>query len=1099
MRCTDCGNDTPTSSRFCIHCGTPVNAECTHCGTAVPRGARFCAHCGRPHSGAAEPTPASLHEDNAERRPITAMFCDLVDSTELSQRLDPEDLRSAVRAYQAACAPVVERFGGRVAQYLGDGLLVYFGYPVAHEDDPIRAVDAALGMMAILPTVNASLSERLPALGLHPLEVRVAISTGSVVVGEMGAGERLENLAMGDAVIVAARLETLAHPGEILISGTTRALLADAFLIEERGEHRLKGLAEPVTAFCVRTALGRPGRRKLGGQRDLTPFVGRTQEVDLLLDRCDQVLSGRGRAILIAAEAGMGKSRLLRVLREHALGRGFAWLEAHCSAYHSGTSFHPIIELLQDAIGEDAGGRGATPVDRLRWELDEADIDPDALPLFARLLSLPEKREPEPPALSPDAERARTLEALITWLLTRAQGQPLVLAVEDLHWADPSTLELLGLALERIAKHPILLALTSRPSRTLTLGDSSSIARLSLLPLTRQQSLSMIRHIAAAHPLPAAVEERVVETTDGVPLFVEELTKTMAVPGTDGRGGSAREFVIPSTLHASLLARLDRLGPAKTLAQVAAVIGRGFSEELLRAVTRREELDLDSSLGQLIEADLIEEEGGAGTRRYGFRHALIQNAAYQSLLRSTRRAYHARIARLLEEEFPEQAQGEPEVIARHYEEAGLPEPAIGRYEEAGRSAVARSANLEAIGHLRRGIDLTRGLPPSPERDARELVLLVDLGVPLVAVKGYASPEVGEVYARARELCGTVGDAPQVFRALCGTSAFFESRGELDTALELSGHLVSAATERSDDGQMIQALLARGMAFYWMGAWRTAREAFGSAVALHDPERHAHLTVDFGLDPGVATRVFGARAAWCLGEADQAKRWSERALELGRADGHPYSLGYALGFGATVHLLRREPAACMTLADEAIDLAQTQRFPLIEWVTRVARGWAAAASGRVEEGLAEVDQGAALLGTTGLLVGGPMVWAMIAEVRELAGRVDAALEAVDQGLQLGRRRGQHYWDPELRRIEAELRETTDVALAERLLREALQLAEAQDAPALALRSASSLARVLQRRGARGEGQELLRPRYERLSEGLDTPDAVEARLLLDDGA
>jgi len=605
MPCSHCGHQSAASARFCEECGAPLAATCTSCGSPLPSAAKFCPGCGQsrgtspagvPAGGVAATPPPPITPaptPDGERRQLTVMFCDLVGSTALSKRIDAEDLRDTVRSYQECAAAVTEALEGRIAQYLGDGLLVYFGYPQAHEDDAIRAVRAGLRILEELPALNARLAERLPELRQHPLEVRIGVHTGQVVVGAMGGGAQRETLALGDTVNIAGRLMSVTDPGWVVISGATQRLVRGAFLLEDLGEKSLKGIDEPLAAFRVLRATGVQSRLALAAGDELTPLVGREQELAMLLARWEDAREGRGQAVLLSGEAGIGKSRLVLALRERIADQPHSWLEGRGSPYHQNSAFHSVIELLHQALLFGADEPPAEQALRLERALAQAGLPvPEVFPLLAALLGVPLPERFTSPALSPEAWRRKTLEALCAWLLSLAEQQPLVLVAEDLHWSDPSTIELLGMQLEQVRAAPILLVVTHRPGFEPPWPSRSHALQLPLHPLSRKQMETMVAHVAGSKSLPPPVLDEIVSKTDGVPLFVEELTKSVlesTLLRESERGYERTDplpvFAIPATLQDSLMARLDRLGSAKELAQIGAVLGREFSHELLAAVS----------------------------------------------------------------------------------------------------------------------------------------------------------------------------------------------------------------------------------------------------------------------------------------------------------------------------------------------------------------------------------------------------------------------------------------------------------------------------------------------------------------------------------
>jgi class 3 adenylate cyclase len=725
---------------------------------------------------APRPVPSSSPE--VERRQLTVLFCDLIDSTSLASQLDPEDLRKVVGAYQETCAKVIARFEGHIAQYLGDGLLVYFGYPLAHEDDAQRAVRAGLGIVEALSQLNTYLGQEQ---GVH-LAVRLGIHTGLVVVGDVGGGARQEQLALGETPNLAARLQGIAASNTLVISAATYQLLGGFFACQSLGTPLLRGVVQPLEVYQVLYESMARSRLEVAGRAGLTPMVGREQEVGLLLERWAQVKDGLGQVVLLSGEAGIGKSRLVQVLKEHVASEPQAWLTpCQCSPYHQNSALYPMIDLLERlALRFDREESPQQKLSKLEGFLVQYGLPlAEAVPLFASLLSLPLPADYAPLTMSPQQQKQQILHAFLTILLRIAAQQPVLFVMEDLHWVDPTTLELLSLLVDQGPTARILTLFTFRPDFSPPWTGRSHLTQVTLPRLQRRQAAEMTGRVAHGKALPAEVVEQVVAKTDGVPLFVEELTKMVLDSGLlQAREeryeltGPLPPLAIPTTLHDSLMARLDRLAAVKGLAQLGATLGREFSYELLQAVAPWDQETLRRGLQQLVEAEFLYQQGLPPQATYLFKHTLIQDAAYQSLLKSTRQQYHQGIAQVLEGQFPNICETQPELLAHHYTEAGLLEQAIPYWQRAGQRAIQRSANLEAVGHLTKGLELLKKLPDTPERAQQELDFQLALGPVFHAVKGQGAPEVEQTYARARELCGQVGETLQLFPVLWGLWRFF---------------------------------------------------------------------------------------------------------------------------------------------------------------------------------------------------------------------------------------------------------------------------------------------------------------------------------------
>src|SRR5215831_2794409 len=769
-----------------------------------------------PAQSQSQPTHASegaapsvaRYEPAAERRQLTVLFCDLVDSTALASQLDPEELRDVILAYQATCAEVIQRFEGHIAQYLGDGLLVYFGYPSAHEDDAQRAVQSGLGMVEAITALNARLA-RQPGV---QLAVRLGIHTGLVVVGEIGGGGRQEHLALGETPNVAARLQALAAPNTVVISATTHRLVQTYFTYADLGMHALKGVATPVQIYWVLQASGAQTRLDVAAPCGLTPLVGRDAEVTLLLERWTQAREGRGQVALLSGEPGIGKSRLVQVVKECVEGEPHVRWECRCSPYAQHSALYPVIDLMQRALHLQRDDAPEAKLGKLEGTLAHYHVSlPEVVPLFASLLSLPLPECYPPLTLTPQRQKQKTLEAVLTVLLTLAEQQPVLFIMEDLHWVDPSTLELLSLVVDQGPTARIFTLLTCRPEFRLPWSARSHLTQLTLSRLPRTQVEVMVERMTGGKVLPAEVRQQVMAKTDGVPLFVEELTRMVLESGLLRERedhyeltGPLPPLAIPTTLHDSLMARLDRLAAVKEVAQLGATLGRTFSYELLQAVTPLDDAALQQALAQLVAAELLYQQGVPPRATYLFKHALIQEAAYQSLLKSTRQRYHQRIAQVLAEQFPETAATQPELLAHHHTEASLLEEAITHWRRAAERANERAANAEAIGHLTKGLALLQMLSDSSARLQYELGLQIILGRALKDAKGYGDPEVAQAYTRARELCQQMGETPQLFSVLLGLAIHFVVRAEFQTARELGEQLLSLARDAQDPVLLVEA-------------------------------------------------------------------------------------------------------------------------------------------------------------------------------------------------------------------------------------------------------------------------------------------------------
>jgi class 3 adenylate cyclase/tetratricopeptide (TPR) repeat protein len=1030
---------------------------------------------------------------DAERRQLTVMFCDLVGSTLLSTRFDPEDLREVIGAYHRAVAEVVAGFDGFVAKYMGDGVLVYFGYPRAHEDDAERAVRAGLGTIDAVGRLDIKSTK---------LQARVGIATGFVVVGDLiGQGSAQEQAVVGETPNLAARLQALAAPASLVVAASTRQQIGELFDLEDLGPQQLAGFTDTQLAWRVLGESGEVSRFEALRSGE-TPLVGREEEVELLVRRWEQAKSGEGRVVLISGEPGIGKSRLTAALSEHIGSEPHTRLRYFCSPHHQDSALHPFISQLERAAGFVRDDTADARLGKLRALLALGSQDDDDTALVSELLSLPSSATDL--NLSPQRKREKLFEALLNQLEAVARNQPVLFVFEDAHWIDPTSRELLDLAVDRVRRLPVLLAITFRPEFQPPWGGRAHVTSLALNRLGERDGEALVHTLAGNAALTAEIVAEIVERTDGVPLFVEELTK--AVLESAGQGDrvaavlattSQTALSVPATLHASLMARLDRLGPAvKEIAQIGAVLGREFGYELIEPVAQRPEKELQAALDQLSEAGLLFCRGTAPHATYLFKHALVQDAAYSTLLRGRRQELHARVAAALEAHFADLVDRQPELLAHHLTAAGDTERAADQWLKAGRHAAARLAYLEAIAHLERGLGLLNSLPESPARDAREIDLQLALGLCLFTAKGPV--EAKPPYMRAHELAESSGEPQQRFEALYGVWQSTAVSGRIAAASPFSERLLRMAEPVGDDGLRLQAHHSGWMTWWAAGDQAKAREHADAGRLLYDPIRHAsHRLVYGGHDPGVCAGNVGAQAEWLLGYPEKALASITDALALAERIAHPFTLSLALTNSSVVYLNRREPDQALRLVEAAEVLAAEQRLSLIH-EPGVLRGVALLGQGAVGDAIAGIREGVTNSTRLGRTIFLPQCLASLAEGLARHGEGAAALAALREGLEIAGATGERVWDAELHRV------TGTVLLAENQLdegqaslRQAIRIAQAQQTKSLELRAATSLARLWGEQGRRAEAHDLLAPVYGWFTEGFDTADLKEAQALLDE--
>src|SRR5262245_18009547 len=934
----------------------------------------------------------------AERRQLTVMFCDLSGSTTLGRQLDSEHYREIVRAYYDATRTVTDRWGGHVATYMGDGLLVYFGYPQARENDAERAVRAGLEIVEALSALNkAREAERSIRLA-----VRVGIHTGPVVVGELG--RHGDNVALGDTMNRAARIEAAAEPDTVVCSGATRRLVAGLFVTRDLSARELGGIDEPMRLHQVVRPSGMRSRLEVAAASGLTPLVGRRQELGLLEDRWEQVTEGRGQAVLLCGDAGIGKSRLVQAFRERIADRAHTWLECRGSPYTQDSAFYPVLEAQRLRLGLTLEMAAAEKLARMEAGLAAAGFDlADAAPILARFhgFPIPEDRYRDP-VLAPEGLRKKTLALLVEWLLRLGRQQPAVLLVEDLHWLDPSSLELLGQVIEQLPTERVLLLLTFRPDFAPPWWTRSHLTPMLLSRLTRAQLGELVRKAARGRDLPEAWVEGIVRRSDGVPLFAEELTRAVIETSpASSEGGATPDGRIPATLQDALMARLDALGRVKELAQVASVLGREFDYELLRAVALMADADLEAALATAVREDILYQRGAPPEATYVFRHALIQDAAYESMLRSTRRRHHGRVAEALGERLPHVAEPQPELLAHHLTEAGRIPPAVDTWHEAGRRSLQRSANKEALEHLKRALDLLATQPPSPERDREELDLQIDLGAALKGLQGWGSPEGERCYVRARELCLVVGDDRKLFPILWSFWNIHQARSELAEWREIAAQRLAIAERRRDPAMLVQAHHANWGNFA-IGDFPSQLEHVERGLSHYDPTEHSRLAPQFGgHDAGICGHCHRGVALWATGYPARSAESFAAAQELADQLAHPLSKAHRFSMSTWLPVFRSDWPAAFGAADTGVTLMSEFGMPTWASIVKLVRGWARVALGDVADGLAEMRS--SLIGSDA--VGFATHHAFYAEALYMSGAADEALAAVDDALPMMERQGE----------------------------------------------------------------------------------------------
>jgi class 3 adenylate cyclase/tetratricopeptide (TPR) repeat protein len=1043
-------------------------------------------------------TPAAAPSSEAERRQLTVMFCDLVGSTELSARLDPEDLREVIGAYRRCVAEAVRRFDGFVAKYMGDGVLVYFGYPQAHEDDAERAVRAGL---AVIEAVSGS-----GAAG--PLGVRIGIATGLVVVGDLiGEAAPQGQAVVGDTPNLAARLQALAEPGTVVVPASTRRLIGNRFRLQELGRHEVKGVAEPVEAWAVAGVSASEGRFEAVRSGRLTGFVGREHELGLLMERWNLAQDGEGQVVLLCGEPGIGKSRILAELRRRLEAHHATSVRIHCSPYFVNSAFYPIIDNFERALRFAREHTTEQKLDKLEALIVGQYGRPrEDLRFLAAMLSIPCEERYGTVAMTPQKFKDETLRALVDTTVAIARRQPTVELIEDIHWADPSTLEVIDLLIHRVRNLPLLVVLTHRPEFSSRWSHYGHVAALTLTKLTRSQGSAMVSRLADGKALPADLLDQILDKTDGVPLFVEELTKSILESGNLRDAGDrweyagrARTLAIPLTLRDSLMARLDRFTPVKEIAQIGAAIGREFSYELIAAVAPHPRRELDQALAQLTASGLAFQQGTAPDAVYTFKHALVQDAAYDSLLKARRQQLHGKIAGVIEERFPKIEATEPELLAHHYTEAKQLPKAIPLWQKAGSLALGRMALSEAIAHLNKGLDLVAALPPSAERHGSELELRTLLGTAWMALKGWPAQEAWDSLHPALELANSLRRYDALVPIFRGLFAHVLTRGRVAESLRWVTQLMNASETCGDPDLLIVGHVAAVIAHFWLGDPIKTREHADSVLALYSEKRHGHLVGVLNTDPKTQSLIFSALSTWVLGYPEQAERIIDVAHDHARRRGHPFDLGWALTFGAHVFDHLREPDEWLKRIEEGDRVGRENSLPVLtEICVPVSAGPALIRKGRVAEGIAVLESGIAVWEAGGGRTNSPYWKSVLAEGRAQLGDLEGALDLIDIVIAQAERPGweERYYHAETLRIKGwMLALKGDLAAAERAYSASLDWARQQQAKSWELRTATSYARLMCDQGRTREARALLAPIYGWFTEGFDTADLKEAKGLL----
>jgi class 3 adenylate cyclase/predicted ATPase len=1131
MKCTKCQTENPETRKFCSECGAKLLLICPQCGFENLPKDKFCGECGHNLGLPSKPIPKELSFDEklakiqrylpkdltqkilaqkdkieGERKQVTVMFCDMEGFTTITEKLGSEEMYSIMDEVYEILIHKVHDYEGTVNELTGDGIMALFGAPIALEDAPQRAIRSAMAIHREMGIFSDKIKQEKE--GIPPLKMRIGIHTGPVVVGTLGNDLRVEFKAVGDTVNLASRVESLALPGATYVTEETFRLTEGLFRFEALGQKEVKGKKEPVNIYRVIAPSTRRTRFDVSAERGLTPFVGRERELELMLDGFQRAKTGRGQAFSVMAEAGVGKSRLLYEFRKAITNEDVTFLEGRCLSYGKGVAYHPVIDILKASFDIQESDGDSEIKEKVKGSLKGIAVDEaTTLPYLLELLSVKESGLDKIP-LSPEAKRDRMMEAIKRITLRGSEIRPVILAYEDLHWIDKSSEDHLKHLLESIPGARVLMIFTYRSDFVHTWGGKSFHSQITLNRLSNRESLVMISHLLGTEEIDSPLEELILKKTEGVPFFIEEFIRSLRdlkmIERKDNKyylAKDRRDVTIPATIHDVIMARVDSLPEsAKGVLQTGSVVGREFSHDLIKRVTDLTEQQLLSHLSVLKDSELLYERGIYPESTYIFKHALTQDTTYQSLLKGTRQKYHRKIAEVLEKDFPDTVETQPELLAYHYTEAGVNEQAVGYWHQAGKRAAQRSAHVEAINHLTKGLEVLMSLPDTLERARQELDMQITLGPVVMAVKGQSSPDTEHAYVRARELCQQVGETPQLFPVLHGLFRFHMIRAEFQAMRELAEQLFSLAQRAQDTELLVEAHRVMGQTLFWLGEMAPARAHLEQGVALYDPQKHRSHAFVYGHDPGVACGSFAAMAIWVLGYPDQALRSVHEALTLAQEVTHPFSQAYALQAAALVHQFRGEVQAVQERAEALIALSTEQGFPFWLAIGTILRGWALTSQGEGAEGIAQIHQGLVALRAKDLKVQRPYHLSLLAEAYGEVRQPKEGPTVVSEALATVDDTGERCWEAELHRRKGELlliEQGQKVGEAEECFRQALDTARRQQAKSLELRATMSLSRLWQQQGKQEEARQMLADIYGWFTEGFDTADLQEAKALLEE--
>ena len=1101
MKCPECQFDNREGAIFCSDCGLEFRSVCTNCGSEIQPDSNFCDKCGHQLSKKESINKKKPSVGN-ERKNVTVLFSDMSAYTAMTERLDPEEVKDIMSRIFGEIAQVITKYEGFIERFIGDAVMAIFGVPKVHEDDPVRAIKAAREIHAVVEGISPRLKDKVG----QQLTMHTGINTGIVVTGQVDIQKGTHGIT-GDTVNLASRLEGIAGRGEILV-GEQTFRNADGYFIFERTEPKIiKGKEGAIHAYRVIAPSTRRTRFDVDSVHGLTPLVGRETELNILIEGFYRSKEGSGQAFSIISEAGLGKSRLLYEFRKSLSKEKVQFLEGKCLSYSKGVAYHPIIDILRSNFDIRNDDRDDQIIEKVKAGIEVLSLDKDStLPYFLELLSVKDSGIDDI-LINSEGKKERIIEALKMIVVKGAELKQLIIAIEDLHWIDKSSEEVFKYVLESIPGSRIMLLFTYRPEFINTWGVKSYHSQITLNRLSNRESLTMVSQILNTGDIGADLEELILKKTEGVPFFIEEYIKSFKDLQIIERKGNTyrltefpQSFTIPSTIQDVLMARVDSLPEnAKVVLQAGSVIGREFGYMLIKEVTRLPEQAILSCLSILKDAEFIYERGIYPQSAFIFRHALTRDTVYQSLLKSTRKKYHETIARVFEELYPKVVELQPELLGFHLTEAGLVAPAITYWLKAGEIEIRRSANIEAIGHLKRGLELFKTLPSplSSEHNKLELSLQIALGNAVTAIKGYADPEVGNIFSCARDLCLQEDESPQLFQVLHGLARYHIVRAELQTTQELGEQLLRLAKRSQDPVLLLTAHQLLGTALWFMGKFSLAQEQFELGIPYYDSNQHSFYIRIADEDQGVICYSYMAWTSWLIGYPDRALELIRKALILARKLSHPFSLVFALNYAAITYQCCQDDHEVKKHAEEAITLATQQGFTFWAAFAEMFLGWAMESQGQREEGITLIRNSFNAWQATGAKLAGSYFRALMAEAYLKTKNIESGLNAVADALTVVDTSEECIWEAELYRIKGELllMNGEPEVKVESCFKQGMEIAKRQRAKSLELRSTLSLSRLYKKQGKSEIARRILTEIYDWFTEGYNTQNLRDAKSLL----